>query len=458
MNSKEYDFKDTAEKEEGITSDLRRLFGVYRLVHTFRYKDDTQTKESPEKNIISVSDTIMIQFLLLHYFLEDIENNKEDSDYKKLTEMLLSTFIAGIPAPFHPVTNRESSYPFDDVVNNFLNLPIRNEFNTKIINNYAQYLENSSEEAKVVRAIGSFQYMMNLVVFSNDKDGSLENELEQIGDTTLESLLHNTHHIDGMKKFSEILYRLLKRRLSKKSNANDGLYSKTPNPPTNIIQLITNNDSEYKQLTIREENERLAKFCKRKKLAFRRGQITEDDNMSVSDSVAQHTAHMLLLAYYFFPENQSFSLREIHEIILAHDASEALTGDKIGFQKKQEDRIEEQKATELISSDYAPKQHNISKRYIEIMNSYENIIQDVRNGAKPTSNQELFVKAIDGIEAFLHLYDRSTREILSAGKGYKWRQKQEEFKRGYEKFFTPFKTLLLHYEDLIKKFEEEKLF
>lgn len=132
----------------------------------------------------------------------------------------------------------------------------------------------------------------------------------------------------------------------------------------------------------------------------------ERKDIDVTESVAEHLYGMCLLTQYFLPlENHegNWDKARIYEMITCHDFDEIETGDIISWKKTTEDKAEEVLANEtVIKKSPLHMQAFITKRLSE----YEG----------QESAEAKFVRAIDKIEPYIHVFKDKNRPLFTLNK------------------------------------------
>jgi 5'-deoxynucleotidase YfbR-like HD superfamily hydrolase len=136
------------------------------------------------------------------------------------------------------------------------------------------------------------------------------------------------------------------------------------------------------------------------KREIRYGQKRGSDDST--ESVAEHIYGMHLLAHYFLSfedKDNTWDRAKIFSMITFHDIDEIETGDIIGYRKTAAQQAAEAAAMHTVK-DKAPE--NLQEGLTTYINEYE----------ERTTDEALFVRAIDKFEPLVHLYNELGREIL----------------------------------------------
>lgn len=151
------------------------------------------------------------------------------------------------------------------------------------------------------------------------------------------------------------------------------------------------------------------------------------------ESDADHIAMLCILAQYFLPEVNaqlaesglpSFSLKEVVSIILAHDAAEGITSDIANVYIQDENtklskaEAEEKAEVELMEK-YLAHNGDLQNRYAESTDKYKTgkvLAKDTNVRHKNKQVVGIFVKALDALEANLHLINPETIQKHKVGK------------------------------------------
>lgn len=120
------------------------------------------------------------------------------------------------------------------------------------------------------------------------------------------------------------------------------------------------------------------------------------------DSVAEHVYGMHIAFQYFWSlENpkQDWDASKMMSMITLHDIEEVVTGDVIGYDKTDADRQAEAQALQEV---YKNTPESMRGNVQALLEEYE----------QRSSIEAKFVKAIDKIEALIHLYNPEGKEML----------------------------------------------
>lgn len=136
------------------------------------------------------------------------------------------------------------------------------------------------------------------------------------------------------------------------------------------------------------------------KKVIRYNQTRSDEDLT--ESVAEHLYGMMILVQYFLPlEDPSGTLNRsrIYELVTLHDIDEIETGDILGWAKTPDHRAAEAEAFSLIKQkspdSFTP---HLESCYVEYK--------------EQQTTEARFVKAIDKIEPFFHVYNDQGRALL----------------------------------------------
>ena len=106
----------------------------------------------------------------------------------------------------------------------------------------------------------------------------------------------------------------------------------------------------------------------------------------------------------------------------------------------------------------------MDKEFGRLIKEYESYISACKNrissGEDPECKPNIytFVKAIDSLEAMLHLFKPAKRNYLSEPDFERKQKLQKAYKRKLIHYFTPFPILSDYYKILFGRFEEQGLF
>lgn len=113
--------------------------------------------------------------------------------------------------------------------------------------------------------------------------------------------------------------------------------------------------------------------------------------IDVRESVAEHVYGMHILTDYFLPFYPGLDEAKVHNLISWHDMAEALVGDMTTMSKTESHKQAEFKAEqELIA--HAPE--HLAEKLRTLFDEYNT----------QTTKEAQFVKAIDKVEPFVHIY------------------------------------------------------
>ncbi len=414
-------------KERFILDDeIRALTRMYTLSLRRRAKNPEKSADvdkTQEDSNESMGDHIAMSIYLLHYFLPLLEERDVKLDYESTLDMVLAHEIAEVSDRTHVISNQKTpdiqEAEIDAAGIEFSRLPKRNGFNVKMYKAYDEYLGSESSESHFVRAIKGLETMLYIA----SKPPAVRNTLlKDAGYTIADYRRRIGQFCDEFPPLNEFYSRIERVFIRKGHFAEKSSYkneSMTPEAKRKILsKYASENTLDDSSINIESENEGILRlYVLNRKLRFGKDAKPKNEHF---DTDTEHIAGMLFLARYFIPilksdpaqkRRDDLSLREIIEIILAHDAPEALTGDKITGIKTHADTLQEIQAAISIAQDYAPRAGRFNMRFAAAYADYE-FSKTPPPGGQLTPGNATLAKMIDILQGQFNIIDPQTREKL----------------------------------------------
>ncbi len=461
---------------EPLIDELRRLIGNFELTKQLRYrhkdedprKNERKRKENHETTE-STGDHIAMMGYLTHYFLPILEKEGIKLKYEQIVDMILSHDIADASTE-HTVGIKKDvrvrTAELEATAKVFEEMPQRNGFNQQLRDSFSEYIARDTQEAKFVRALNGLESMMYLMSSTRDECKKM---IAGNGYTKADYQNRIGVYCEEFPTLEKV-YKLLE-----KTFIVNGYFSKEAHDRPKVLSVEEERnifaDASAKTsletpdiISVEDENQRISRMYNLKD-ALRFGHKIGDDNHP-GDSVGEHTGFMFLLARYSLPEikkgklenSDSFTLWNLNWILLAHDVVENITGDEIVYQHSDERDDREERARGDIVNIFSPRAGGMNKSFNDVTQRYELEKNKVKHEGLPaTATPEILIKALDGFEALLHLFDKNKRLKLTEINENRIKHSQKT-KEDSRKFFEPFPTLLSHYDALMTKFKEENIF
>ena len=461
-------------EKTSLTEEVRAVLGIFKLTQRLRAKnpdDPNDVDKSPDDIEESVGDDVAMTAYLVHYFLPLLEQSGEKLNYERILDMVLANEVGNIgdiqDVPGVQKTPEAKQQEIIATAKLFGTLPRRNGFNRALFDAYAEYIEQKTKEARLVRAVkglSTMLYILSRPEVTKSKEPGEERNLRK------ELVAGNGYALKDYKnrigKFCEQFeplgefYALIERFFHARGYfAKSRKYENGIMRPGVMKSALISNAPDFgnpNDLDIDAENEGLLKFFRlRRKLRFGQGMKPAHEH---HDTVAEHTANLLVFERYFGPAimgdpeqegRDRISIRGGSEILLSHDVIEILTGEKIAQIKTEKDAVDEKDAAGAIVRNYGPRASNFNILFGQRYAEYE-------SGKTPplaVSNPTL-AKAEDVLEGQFGIFDPETREKLP----YMHIMSRREVDEKAGGFIRLYPILNAHYEALNRKFEEAGIF
>ncbi len=455
-------FKQRAEGSETITQadEIRAVTGVFELTRRLRAKNpELNEGDKPLDDITeSVGDHIAMVAYLMHYFLPLLERDGVKLNYERTLDMVLSHDIAEASQLPHVMSiKKTAAHKRDEVLNAvqlLSTLPRREGFNADLHIAYGEYIGRDTQEARFVRALNGLETMLYVL----SKPDAVRTELVKGMGYSRE------HYRERIGTYCEEFPALQQfyTRVERLFQINGYFDDKNPQGNGVIkpeeLQSLLNSFSptlDEREIDADAENTALLRlYSLKRKLHF--GQPPKPSTEH-RDSDAEHVTLLLFLARYFVPAIQNdpnqknreeISLRDVIELVLAHDAPEAITGDLITQMKTEDTAIAERQAADAIIDIYAPRAEGFNLRFGKRYFEYE-----MGKAAATTPSNATLMKALDVFEGQCNIYDPRTREKLPGMP----MMSAEAVEKKVGAIVRLFPILAEHWDDLAEKFKKEGL-
>lgn len=446
-----------------LSEEIKAVLGIFELTRRMRAKvpeNPEDVDKSPDDSDESVGDHIAMSTYLMHYFLPLLEKEGIDLDYERTLDTVLAHDIGDIGTingiPGVQKSPEQKRQEIIQAARTFGDLPQRGGFNRRLFDAYADYLGQETREGRFVRGINGLETMLYVLSrpdalrpqLIGEKGYAIEDYRDRIGVFCQEFpplrefyvRMERLFHIQGYFAPSRVYENKLTR----------------PDTMRNIFISNAPRFGNTKEVDPDTENMALLQF-QRMKRQLRFGHPPKP-NEEHRDSDAEHISALLFLARYFAPavsndpaqrDAKDISLRRTIEIILAHDAPEALTGDRIVQTKTEEDAVKERLAAISIAQEHAPRAGSYNFEFLKRYTEYEG-----GKTATPVPSSATLAKALDVMEGQLYIYDPETRPKLA----HMRIMSRLAVDQKVGNFIRLFPILNSHYEALNKRFVDEGLF
>jgi len=444
-----------------LSEEIKAVVGIYELTRRLRAKDPEDPSDidkSAEDINESLGDHTAMSAYLMHYFLPVLERSGTKLDYGKTLDMVLAHGIGDINNPSKPGVQKTPEERRQELVTTakvFGELPRRGGFNRKLFESYAEYLGQETTEARFAHAVNGLETMLYVL----SRPAELRAGLVSGKGYALED--YRERILPFCREFPPLfdVYTRVERLFhGKKYFAKSREYQNQIARPEVVQNIFLSNAPDFgdpAEADAESENEGLLELYRLKRqLLF--GQEPKPST-EYHDTDAEHIASALLLARYFTPliladkeqhGKKDISLRETVEILLSHDAPEALTGDRISQAKTAEDEQKERFAAKQIGSYYAPRAEDFNIKFLRHFGNYQ------VNKLGLNVNSATLAKALDVLEGQFNLLYLKTRET-PARMIYMPYEKVDK-KSG--RFMRMFAIVNQHFEALNQKFKQVGLF
>jgi len=466
-------FRDREQYEKTpLAEEMKAVLGMYELTRRLRAKNPDDPKDvdkAPEDIEESVGDHIAMTAYLMHYFLPLLEEQGVTLDYERVSDMILAHDIGHIsnmsPVPAIQRTPEQKREEIVGTAKIFGELPRRDGFNRALFDAYAEYIGQETPEARFVNALNGLETMLYVL----SRPPQLRKELVAGRGYALEDYRERIapfcREFPPIREFYDRAERLFHRE---NYFAPSRVYENNVTRPDTMKNIFIQNGPEFGDLDnidVNEENDRLLRLQRlKRKLRFGQAPKPHDEH---HDTVAEHTSALLFIKRYFLSstanevaqeqkqarvrrprKSTQLDSRELNEIILAHDAPEALTSDVITLSKTEARAVEEWDAGGDVEFDYAPRAARFNSKFGDRLEGYE-----LDRTMPPFVGSAWFVKGLDMLEAQLYIFDRETRGKLS----HMHVMSRDDVHKKAEPILQLFPTLEEHFDALEQKFREEGL-